>query len=127
MQPCKLLIGQTNKIDQLLCVMQWRLFADCINNVGMPLAAHLALLICYFGALSPLSRWSSRTLTGDVSQYDVPSGYVADLMSPLFPDAFLLLACLGSLARAITGMHTCCSHSHMGPAEHRRSEGGSLR
>ncbi|CAK0746816.1 hypothetical protein CVIRNUC_001720 [Coccomyxa viridis] len=43
---------------------QWRLFADCINNVG----------------------------------------YVADLMSPLFPDAFLLLACLGSLARAITGV-----------------------
>ena len=41
---------------------------------------------------------------------DVPSGYVADLMSPLFPDAFLLLACLGSLARAITGVHTCCSH-----------------
>ncbi|CAL5219087.1 g853 [Coccomyxa viridis] len=43
---------------------QWRLFADCVNNVG----------------------------------------YIADLLSPVFPDAFLLLACIGSLSRAITGV-----------------------
>lgn len=36
------------------------------------------------------------------------AGYVADLMSPLFPGAFLLLACIGSLSRAITG--ECRSH-----------------
>ncbi|EIE25577.1 DUF647-domain-containing protein [Coccomyxa subellipsoidea C-169] len=31
-------------------------------------------------------------------------GYALDLASPLFPDQFLLLACLGSLARAVTGV-----------------------
>lgn len=36
------------------------------------------------------------------------AGYVADLMSPLFPGAFLFLACIGSLSRAITG--ACRSH-----------------
>lgn len=42
---------------------QWRLFADCFNNVG----------------------------------------YALDLASPLFPRAFLLLACLGGVARSVTG------------------------
>ena len=31
------------------------------------------------------------------------AGYLLDLASPLFPRLFLLLACLGSLARAVTG------------------------
>ncbi|BDA41824.1 RUS1 family protein C16orf58 homolog [Coccomyxa sp. Obi] len=31
-------------------------------------------------------------------------GYALDLLSPVFPDHFLLLACLGSLARAVTGV-----------------------
>ncbi|KAK9800835.1 hypothetical protein WJX73_006543 [Symbiochloris irregularis] len=43
---------------------QWRLFADCFNNVG----------------------------------------YALELASPHFPQAFLVLACLGSIARAITGV-----------------------
>eukprot|EP00884_Botryococcus_braunii_P002004 jgi/Botrbrau1/11804/Bobra.0224s0010.2 len=43
---------------------QWRLFADCLNNVGMAL----------------------------------------ELASPLYPPMFLVLACLGSIARSITGV-----------------------
>lgn len=31
------------------------------------------------------------------------AGYALDLLSPVYPDHFLLLACLGSLARAVTG------------------------
>lgn len=43
---------------------QWRLFADCLNNVGLAL----------------------------------------ELASPAFPSMFLAMACLGSIARAITGV-----------------------
>lgn len=43
---------------------QWRLFADCFNNVG----------------------------------------YALELASPIFPQAFLIMSCLGSIARAITGV-----------------------
>ncbi|GAB4822234.1 hypothetical protein N2152v2_009280 [Parachlorella kessleri] len=43
---------------------QWRIFADCLNNLGMAI----------------------------------------ELASPLLPGAFLLLACLGSVARAVTGV-----------------------
>ena len=32
------------------------------------------------------------------------AGYALELASPIFPSAFLLLACLGSIARAITGV-----------------------
>ena len=32
-----------------------------------------------------------------------PTGYCLDLASPLFPSAFLFLACLGGIARSITG------------------------
>ncbi|KAL3158045.1 hypothetical protein ABBQ32_011654 [Trebouxia sp. C0010 RCD-2024] len=53
---------QGSKLD--VYAKQWRLFADCLNNVGL----------------------------------------VMELASPVFPSLFLTLACLGSIARAITGV-----------------------
>lgn len=53
---------QGSKLD--VYAKQWRLFADCLNNVGL----------------------------------------VMELASPVFPSVFLTLACLGSIARAITGV-----------------------
>ena len=35
---------------------------------------------------------------------DLPSGLALELASPLLPSAFLLLACLGSICRAVTGV-----------------------
>ena len=49
-------------------------------------------------------------LEGDLLSQDchhVIAGYILELISPLFPSAFLLLACLGSIARAITGDSHC--------------------
>ena len=60
---CNGAIGHAQGSDLDRHAKQWRLFADCFNNVG----------------------------------------YALDLASPLFPRAFLLLACLGGLARSITG------------------------
>ena len=71
--------------------MQWRLFADCVNNVGA------SLLLSYCTPLESV-HWCSC-----LSRVVMCAGYIADLLSPLFPDAFLLLACIGSLSRAITG------------------------
>ena len=34
------------------------------------------------------------------------AGLVMELASPVFPSLFLTLACLGSIARAITGQNT---------------------
>lgn len=36
------------------------------------------------------------------------AGLVVELASPIFPSLFLTLACLGSIARAITGGATTC-------------------
>ena len=72
-------------------MVQWRLFADCVNNVGASLSPSACMRLDVVRQGHSLSRVC------------VCAGYIADLLSPVFPDAFLLLACIGSLSRAITG------------------------
>ena len=112
---------------------QWRLFADCFNNVGEPRPSHHipsalgGTGIVWRAKALPLSQhlvkrkrsheaFASSALAWDVlsrisnARVLEPSkalagsaGYALELASPAFPSAFLLLACLGSVARAITG------------------------
>jgi hypothetical protein len=53
----------------------------------------------------------------NLMSYDDAAGMALELASPLYPPAFLLLACLGSIARAITGVFPVC---HAG--EHTRGK-----
>ena len=76
---------------------QWRLFADCFNNVG----ANVSLGLALHSPVLPGKNW----LLGP--------GYVLELLSPVFPHAFLFLACLGSIARAVTGMSRSTQFSQL--------------
>ena len=67
---------------------QWRLFADCLNNVGVPTPAAADSVAC---TRTPDAEGSSG------------AGLALELLSPAVPSLFLPLASLGSVARSITG------------------------
>lgn len=79
---------QGSKLD--VYAKQWRLFADCLNSVGKHIQC-------------------CQVLTAASLQcHCYTAGLVLELASPIFPSLFLLLACLGSIARAITGGLRSC-------------------
>jgi hypothetical protein len=67
---------------------QWRLFADCLNNVGVP--SHAAVDLDAY----------TLYLTSRIVH---SAGLALELLSPAVPSLFLPLASLGSVARSITG------------------------
>ena len=74
---------------------QWRLFADCLNNVGVPSPAAADVDACTLYMISRLVHGA---------------GLALELLSPAVPSLFLPLASLGSVARSITGDKT---HEHL--------------
>ena len=88
---------------------QWRLFADVFNNIGMRQPDLLRACPCrrWMAMEFPCSR-AHRTPHQSTHACNIigyaSAGYALELASPLYPRAFLLVACLGSIARSITGV-----------------------
>ena len=97
---------------------QWRLFADITNDAGTAAVTAqrsgllwVASVVAVAGGLLaeptlqplPLHALYCK-LYCKMSALPLCAGMALELASPLLPGAFLLLACLGSVARAVTGV-----------------------
>nr|POE84564.1 isoform 2 of protein root uvb sensitive 3 [Quercus suber] len=72
----------------------WRLVADLMNDLGM----FSSFLFLYSLELDP------STSPIKFHSFIFILGMLMDLLSPLFPSAFVFIVCLGSLSRSFTGV-----------------------
>ena len=85
---------------------QWRLFADIFNNVGVPLFKSCRQNLTAIAEDPWVHANAIRcraVLRPPHTIFFGMLGYILELLSPVFPGAFIYLACLGSVARAVTG------------------------
>ncbi|PWA37732.1 hypothetical protein CTI12_AA587730 [Artemisia annua] len=69
----------------------WRLVADLMND----LAVYKSLTIVW-------AYWLAHS--AEKFKLNVVAGMLMDLLSPLFPSAFVFIVCIGSLSRSFTGV-----------------------
>ncbi|CAN1152868.1 Protein root UVB sensitive 3 [Linum perenne] len=87
----------------------WRLVADLMNDLGIycPLAQFIHPLASFnfaYRLLNVTYELGFKSLLGYHNPVQQLVGMLMDLVSPLFPSAFIFVVCLGSISRSFTGV-----------------------